>query len=206
MQVRAQAAKRLAIVLAAAAVVLTGCQAAGSPNSTAIPSSTPEPEPSAETQTFAPGEGRPVPTDGTFPETSATADEKPGPTIAQAVEVRIGEEDHSSLEWNVSCTGLDSSPTIIASASDEANTEYVVVVIGAGTDALASFTFTQTADGQSARERSGLTVNPGANQGNGSLDIEDLLITSTGRGISYDESSVQPHADTTFAVQFLCVE
>ncbi|KAB1641956.1 lipoprotein LpqH [Gulosibacter chungangensis] len=194
--------RRYAMVLAAASVALTGCQASSAPETTPVPSSSIVE--TDTTETFAPGEGRPAPSDGEVPDEGTGPTETPRPTIAHAIEVRIGEQDHSDLDWHVSCTGLDGSPTVIASAADEDNTAYVVVVIGSGSDSLASFTFTETAEGQSVRERSGLTVNPGVGQGNGSLWVEDTTVTSTGRGISYDETTVHTEADMTYSVEFVC--
>lgn len=204
MRVRAHKAQRLVMVMAAAAVMLTGCQSSSDPGSTPVPSTTPESEPPVATGTYGPGEGRPMPTDGSNPETTASPSETPRPTNSTVVEVRIGDEDHSDLDWNVSCSGLESTPTVIASATDDALTEFVVVVVGSGADTLVSFTFTQTETAESARDRSGLTVNPGASQGNGSLLVEESTVTSTGRGVSYDQATVQPEADTTYAVEFAC--
>ncbi|MDJ1372188.1 hypothetical protein C7K25_12545 [Gulosibacter molinativorax] len=147
-----------------------------------------------------------MPTGGE-PSTEPAPTATPSPTeasVAHAIEVRIGDVDHSALDWTVSCSGLDASPTVIATASDDKATDYVVVVVGSGTSALASFTFTQTSDTNAGRERSGLTVNPGADQGNGSLYVTETTLTSTGRGIAYDATTVQPKADTTYAVQFDC--
>lgn len=185
-----------------AAVSLAGCQQSAGSGGTPIPSSAPQVE--TPQQTFAPGEGRPVATDGTSTERPTSTPETPQPTISEALEVRIAEEDHSALDWSVSCSGLDSSPTVIASASDDAGSEYVVVLVGSGSGSLASFTFTTTMEGQSARDRSGLTVNPGAQQGNGSLIVDGSRVSSTGRGISYDEATVESEADSTYAVQFVC--
>lgn len=144
-----------------------------------------------------------MPTDGSEPVMQPPS-ETPTPTAAEAVEVRIGEDDHSRLDWRVTCSSLDTSPTVIASATDEDETEYVVVVVGAGTDALASFTFTRTEQDQSTRERAGLTVNPGGNHGNGSLIVDDDVVSSTGRGIAYDATNVDTEASTTYSVKFSC--
>lgn len=205
---RARAGRRIAVISAVLAIAsaLSGCQSTVEPGETVVPSSSPESDAPVASESYGPGEGRPVPTESAAPEESVAPAETPGPTTSSLIEVRIGDEDHSGLEWSVSCSGLDSSPTIIASATDEANADYVVVVIGSGTDALASFTFTRTADGESTRDRSGLTVNPGANQGNGSLRVEETTVVSTGRGISYDEATVNPEADTTYSVEFTCAD
>lgn len=205
MLARARLAPRYVIFVAAALVTLTGCQAAGGQGSDTTPEATATESTPAETASYAPGEGHPVTTDGeASQEPSATPTATPAPTAASAIEVRIGDVDYSDLEWNVSCSGLDASPTVIATAADETHTEYVVVVVGSGTDALASFSFTRTTESDSIRDRSGLTVNPGADQGNGSLYVTDTTLTSTGRGIAYDATTVQPKADTTYAVSFDC--
>ncbi|WP_140400531.1 hypothetical protein [Gulosibacter sp. 10] len=186
-------------LLALATVALSGCSGEPIPLSTDAPTSGPE-----TTAGETPG------TDGLLPGQTEGGDASDGgdagvqPDVATAQEVRIGEEDLTSLDWRISCSGLDTSPTVIASAEDEEGVDHVIVLVGAGTDSLASFSYTETAPGESSRDRSGLNVNPGSKHGNGSIILDGLVVSSTGRGVSYDGADVAEEADTVYSVEFRC--
>lgn len=169
---------------------------------------TPEPAadsaatPSVVPESPEPGEGQAMPSDGVAP----TSDPQPEPTSTITTStlelLRIDETDYTDFDWIVSCSGLTTSPTVIASAHED-DTEYVVVLIGSGTDSLASFTFTETRSTDGRRDRLGLTVTPGVAQGNGSLTIDGNAVSSNGRGTAYesDTSASDTEAIYSFAVQ-----
>lgn len=102
------------------------------------------------------------------------------PVTSQLSRLLVGNEDLSGLDWRVTCSGLDASITVIATAKD--GTRDLSVVLLGSTDKTLR-TFSVTGGNRGASNEMNLSVSPGAGQGDGSLEVRDGLITSTGRGV-----------------------
>ncbi|MFD2758031.1 hypothetical protein [Gulosibacter faecalis] len=172
---------------AAVALLLTACAGVttSTPGESVDPTTAPiaEPTPTQPTNTspFG-GEGAPAPTDGSSVDVPTQS--APANTTSRLETFEVGDDDYADLDWHVSCSGLDSSPTIIASA-DDGDTHLTLVVIGSGVSTLGSITLTMGESGASSHNSSGITVNPGANQGNGSLEVSGSSVSSSGRGAEF---------------------
>lgn len=194
-----------AAALFSAASMLSGCAAAGSPSNsqapTTAPIDTPAPTQPMNTSEFG-GEGAPAPSDGSeviVPTQSPDA----GPKVSELTVFDVGDDDMSDLDWHVSCSGLESNPTVIASTSD-GDTDYTLVLLGASTTSLNSLTLTASKDGASSHTSTGITVNPGASQGNGSLEVDGSTITSTGRGVEVGPDAAGNTANIIYSLSVSC--
>lgn len=195
-----------AAVVFVAGFVLTGCVSTGStPGDSAAPTTQPLDEPSAsaptDTSEFG-GAGAPTPTDGSaiVVPTQAPSD---GPATSEVTTLVVGNDDYSDLDWHVSCSGPDSAPTVIASA-DDGDTHLTLVLLGSTPTSLNSLTLSAGAPGGSSHTNSGITVNPGAGQGSGSLDVTGQTVTSTGRGLEYGPDASGSAADTIYDFSVTC--
>ncbi|NLT25229.1 MAG: hypothetical protein GXX90_01025 [Microbacteriaceae bacterium] len=203
---------RIAAGLAVLALGLAGCAAPmtasgdGDPTSAPPPATAaPEPTPTV-TATAADPEptGAPEPTEAEdatptgVPEPTATAD------AAEEHAVRIGNDDFGVLDWSVTCSGLDSAPTITATAADAQGNDYVAMLLASTSGELISFTFTWGPRGGGQASKSGLSVTPVTNQGAGTFLVADRLVTSEGRGVSYGPFDKDLSVDTSYAVEFVC--
>ena len=194
----------MAVAAAFVAVgVMAGCVESPMPGSTsgaeptaAEPPATPEPE-----DPFG-GVARPDGSEApSRPSTSPTARE------SELITLAVGNDDHSDLDWQVSCSGVgDQNLSVIASASD-GDHNFTVVLLGSG-EQMSSFTFTAGRKGEGLQSRSGLTVTPGSKQGNGSLTILDGVVKSNGGGTAYgpdvDKSKAGSSGTTSYQFEVYC--
>lgn len=195
-----------AAVLCAVGSLLVGCtETGGTPSSSASPSAQtldePNTEPPMNTSEFG-GEAAPAPTDGSevvVPTQSADN----GPRASELTTLEVGDEDYSDLDWRVSCSGLDANPTIIASATD-GDLHLTLVLLGSSPTSLSSLMLSSGEAGGSSHTNTGLTVNPGAGQGSGSLDVESSTLSSTGRGLEFGPDAAGTNADTIYSFSVTC--
>lgn len=203
---------RIPAALAVLAFGLTGCAAPMTASGGADPTSAPPAESAAPTTAPAP---EPTVT-GTAPEPEPepSAPQEPTPTgvpgstatadAPDAHVVRIGTDDFGVLDWSVSCSGLDSAPTITATAADAQGNDYVAMLLASTSGELISFTFTWGPRGGGHSSKSGLSVTPVTNQGAGTFLVADRVVTSEGRGVSYGPFDKDLAVDTSYAVEFVC--
>lgn len=145
-----------------------------------------------------PGPETPEPTEST-PPTDGQRDKRPPRVDA----LRVGDDDFSALEWDITCGELDSAPSVLGTAEKDGN-QYVFMLLASGTDQLLSFTFSYGPDGGGHASKTGLTVTPGGGQGNGTFTIDGTRIISDGRGISYSPEGTDRAANTLYTAEFTC--
>ncbi|RRJ87807.1 hypothetical protein EG850_02805 [Gulosibacter macacae] len=202
----------------AALLMLTGC-AAPTQTATEVPTSAPAPsvpetvEPTEPTNTSEfggpaqSGDGEPAPTATSSlespetPATSAAADA----TVSRAEVLKIGRDDYSVLDWKITCSGLDSAPTVVGTAKDDEGSDYVLMLLASGSGELLSFTFSSGPSGGGHASKSGLTVTPATAQGSGTFSLNGAVISSEGRGVSYGPFDKDLSIDTNYALEFTCV-
>lgn len=180
-------------------MLLSGCTQSGG---SAHPTDVPVASGSAPHDTADESGGLTNPRGQDDPQPSATDEERE----SELHTLLVGKEEYSDLDWQVSCSGVaDGNLSVIAtSASGDHN--YTVVVLGTG-EQLSSFTFTAGRKGEGIQARSGLTVTPGSKQGNGSLDVREGIVTSTGGGVAYgpDIATTSPTVGTTpYEIEVYC--
>ena len=163
------------------------------PGGSGAPDATPEPEASPEPPGTT-GSANPL------PDSTASA----SPPTDDATRVRIGNDEFGVLDWNVSCSGLDSAPTITATASDDRGNDYVAMLLASASGELISFTFTWGPKGGGHSSKSGLSVTPATAQGTGTFFVADGTVASEGRGVSYGPFDKDLSVDTNYAVEFVC--
>ena len=119
--------------------------------------------------------------------------------------LRVGDDDFSALDWDITCGGLDSAPSVLGTAEDGGD-QYVFMLLASGADQLLSFTFSYGPDGGGHTSKTGLTVPPGSGQGNGTFTLEGTRIISDGRGISYSPEGTDRTAKTLYTAEFTCAD
>lgn len=212
--------KFMPLALAALAVTaLVGCTQAttGTTGETDVPTSSPvtsptptvepTPDPFGGPGMPGPGTNEPSPTPTTEP--SVTGSPTTAPSTAAAKEpprvdaLRIGEDDYTNLDWNVTCGGTKDAPSVLGTAEAGGN-QYVFMLLASGADQLLSFTFSYGPAGAGHASKTGLTVTPAGGQGNGTFTLDGSRVISDGRGISYSPDDQDRSVDTLYTAEFTC--
>lgn len=133
--------------------------------------------------------------------------QEPAKRPTELVRLNVGDQDYPDLEWNVSCSGIETGSLSIIGTADDGDHNYTVVLLGTD-DQLSSFTFTSGRKGEGLKSKSGFTVTPGTKQGAGSLRVDDRTVTSNGGGVAYgpdiDTSATTGSAKTPYEIEVYC--